>query len=271
MKTIVNQFIISTVIAISGIGCSSANGQANVSYQVITNLANTASTAGPLRNQGQTQHLLYYKISGNGCNVVPATYPFAPIYLQASFDGSNYFNITPIPRLTAHGTTYYDGTVNSNGLYPFLQVYIPYGLGVNCVTNIWYSGTTAPYSVPQQVLAPSSQYQTLYDGRVSAVTKLDLLNLTNYQSSKSVIYGGQISNQSASNPVTITLFTVGNNDCATGTVSSYWHTWTIPANETVVMPTSVVPYYIGPTAGNLCETSTGTSPSYTVSLIYRYE
>jgi len=262
---------ISVAILAALLCCGTANAQANVVQKVITDATATTQTD-PVTNQGQTQHLLYATYVDNGGTCV-AQNKLAYIRLQAAFattSGSpdKFFDITsnPAKQVPIQNTVSdYYVVSTASGLYPFVRVLLS-NVSPNCKVNAWYSGSSVAYTFPQTLPSTTAgySYHTLTDTSVTHY-------FFPFQDFGWAIYGMVLSNNSASNPLTVALNEYGDLGC-TSTFVRTWTTIVIPASTTVVLPSSMVPYAASTVDGtNLCAIVTGTTPSYSFSATYRYE
>lgn len=136
--------IFATLVLLAGAAAAETGG--TVAIQTLNikvfNAVNTAQISSPLQNIGQAQHLLTYCPNSS----VSAL----QIFLEASYDGISWFQITPTggagPQLTCY-------TLEAGGYYPYVRVHLlnitPSGLGGN--VTAFYSASDAP--IPASTLA----------------------------------------------------------------------------------------------------------------------
>ena len=113
-------------------------GIQTVNIQVF-NAVTTAQTSNPLPNIGQAQHLLTY---------CPTSVTSMQIWLEASFNNSTWFQITPVGTIGPGLGCY---TLEGGGYYPEVRVNLNTLVGGGATLSAWYSASDAP--IPASTLA----------------------------------------------------------------------------------------------------------------------
>jgi hypothetical protein len=145
------RYILLTCLVVVGVGYAQPSPSPNVIYQHLITAGNTYPVnVNVTNNIGQAQHILTAIFSNNGANTCSAPVPvFA---LQASYDNVTYFTISQGPvQLIPFNVSIY--TLSSAGNYPYIRSRVTSFDNVNCVIDLYYSGSV----VSQNVLSNGGQ------------------------------------------------------------------------------------------------------------------
>lgn len=221
-----------------------------------------------IRNIGQSQHLLYVRLSNSGgtCTVPVGVATFVLIYLEGGFDGTNYFPITPRSMQVAASGSIYEGLSLANGLFPYLRARLDSNY-TNCRLDAWYTGSISPAAYPQLPPATATGYYTAAHGWVTAgANRLVVDNST--AAGRVVVYGVIVSSASAT-PNSV-VWTWQNSGCSGGAVGGTFPPIYTAAVGAQVLPVGVVPYLAGPPGKSLCVETTA-AVQINVAVVYRIE
>lgn len=241
--------------------CATAQNQ-NVVKKVFA-LSSGTQNSSNLPNSGFGQHFLQATVSESGgtCNTSTVA------TLQGSTDGTTYFGIAqPIALNYAGGIL--TGNVFTNGVYPFIRVAMV-STQAACKYVVYYIGSVNPISNPQATLN-TSNYATIGATATADVGGLWTTIATNPTTAgKYVVYGAAFTNQDSADAGTFQIMT-GN--CSSTTTASGPLIRVVASQASVILPTSIVPYFTGFAGSNLCiqGVSAAASSAY-ITLTYRLE
>lgn len=224
----------------------------------------------PGGNIGQAQHIVtvMYKNAGGVCN----NPTLAPIQVQASRDGVNYFNIsratstvTPLSGTTAP----YVGTVYAFGAYPLIRIYVSQSITF-CSVDIDYSGIVQTGAFPPLANTDIGGFQTTFVAPATATDSLivgPLAGVFGYIGGRVVIYGLIVYNSGGVNNVTISE-RVGT--CSGTTANILLNLPAMPQYDKVILPTSNTPWLTANPANLICATLSAAT-AVNITAIYRIE
>lgn len=252
--------------------CALGQGSNTIFQHVFTATTGTGSgvvaTSGALQNIGQGTHLLqaiYQPGAPVGC-VAPVN-----VQVQGSFDNSNWSTVGSSITSFAQSTVYNLGSTIVFGAYPFLRVVIenpPTG-GTLCLTDVWYTGTLFPISLPTSSGAIFTNMKTTGSRQFSSAATTSIIN-ANPTQGRIAIYGLWVLNEGATaTPVSIIDYS---DACVTPSVTVAGANSTgLPAGAQITWPISQIPYFVAGGLGHqVCFTMTGTNP-VDVAVWYRLE
>lgn len=235
-----------------------------VAFRLFTN-STSAGVSSLIRNIGQSQHL-FFVVASDGAGTCTLSANGFDFYLEGSLDGTTFIPISARTIVMSTGATAStkQGYGFANGAFPFLRArYTPHP--TNCRIDAWYSGTIPTTAYPQLPKAQSTGYIPSLHRPSSAGTTVQIVNPTT--NGRIVIYGLFVYNAAA----TANDVTLDTRDATCTTVSNV--ALDVPGltgRSSIVWPTSLVPYFIGPEGSSLCLTlSASTQVNSTV--IYRVE
>jgi hypothetical protein len=235
---------------------SPAWSQDNIQQRVFSLRTPTSGVSSPIRNVGQSQHLIWYQFSDSGgvCNVTTAR-----VFLEGSFDGVNYFALTP------RVTTLEDRIGQGLATGTFFALRVNSAIDVfACALTVYYSGGKAPAPFPQSVRTVASGYSW---ARVSTPgPSAFVVNVLNGSTERVVVYGAWINNTVAA-ANTGRIFPCDGAGLASGTDIGTFNLGN--GGPPVILPTSVVPYGAGFAGLNLCVSTTAGTAEFHV--VYRIE
>lgn len=255
------------VLALALVVLWSAVASDTLTVRVFDNQTVTGNSA-LIRNIGQSQHLLYVRLSDSGgtCTVPVGIATFVLIYLEGGFDGVNYFPISPRSMQVAASGSIYEGLSLANGLFPYLRARLD-STYTNCRLDAWYTGSISPAAYPQLPPATATGYYTQSNGWVTAGARRLLVdNSTAF--GRVVVYGVIVSSASATpNSVIWTWEDGGCTGTPIGATFPPIYTASVGAQ---VLPTGVVPYLAGPPGKSLCVETTA-AVQINAAVVYRIE
>lgn len=235
-----------------------------VSFRLFTNSL-AAGGSGLIRNIGQSQHLFFVQASDSGgtCTLTASGFDF---FIEGSLDGTTYIPISTRTILMSTGSpsSTKQGYGFANGAFPFLRArYTAHPL--NCRIDAWYSGTIPTTAYPQLPKAQSAGYFSSLARVSSAGSTIHLVNLS---TGRIVVYGLALYNAAATaNDVAIEA----RDGTCTGPVSGVvLDVPGLPARQSVVLPTGIVPWFISAEGASLCLTL-GSATLVNSTIIYRIE
>jgi hypothetical protein len=239
------------------------------SEQVFTNRTTTGSS-GAIRNIGQSQHYVWAQYTDNG-GTCAAGYLHA-VYLEASFDGSRYFAISPVYNGFSPGaaSSTREAIITGNGTYPRLRLTVG-EMPANCKLNAWYSGALPTLSLPHTVRQSALGYQTRILNNVTGPLVASVVTspvLSGFQA-RVVVYGLWIFNATDA-AHTVTIYS-GAGNCAGATDGIGHFFFSLVAGRSLQnFPTSFVPYFATNPNSALCM-EIQTAGTFSVGVVYRYE
>lgn len=117
-----------------------AQGRDNV-FQRVFNAVTVSQISAPLRNNGQSQHILSATWTGPGTCTPGVT---SPLFFEGSYDSTNWFPVGSQQTIvtTISPTNSYRGQTIANGTFPYIR--INFTQTSTCTTTVWYTGAIVP-------------------------------------------------------------------------------------------------------------------------------
>ncbi len=257
--------ILSLFLAMLALGADEA-----VIIPAITS-ATTSTVSGTMRNIYQTNHELWVTYANSGGTCAP---PAAAAYVQveASYDGTTYFGVTPAPlNLTTISGGYQARVAATGGPYRIIRVNLYSAPSANCAVTAWYTGTKTPTNYPQLLPSAIGQYRQVSNIGLGASSDLLIAPQSIDAAKRFAVYGMVISNTDTSAALKVTL-TERAAGCSGALLQTYG-VYTLPAaGPPMVLASGGVPWFLGSAAGSsLCGTFAGTAPNWSISATYRLE
>lgn len=276
------------------LGCYSQPTTSQAVYvQAFSNLATAPTTSSLMPNIGQSTHMVLVIVKDNGGGLCANPWGDPEIHFQISWD-----NITYIDELGISDTDFFEtddlGTVTGfsfyPGTYPFVRLRVEQFDTVNCLLDIWYSGSVGSNGAVRAQTGvaktgtdgiadisldffgqsgntrPTRIQQMIFNGQTwDRQLRCDRYTSINVGvNSTSVILGGSVDNNirvcsifiaSAVNGTIQFQYGTGAN-CGTGTFNL---TTAVPvlASEPISLGGSIGAYYILPEEQSFCITTAG--------------
>lgn len=229
-----------------------------VTVRVFNAKTPTNGVSTPVRNIGQSQHLIWLQFADSGGSCGAGS---AQVWLEASYDGTTYFPLTG-RLLQLDGAK--SAQAVATGTYPRLRVNSA-NSQVNCSLTVWYSGSTDPAAFPQSLRHVQSGY-IFASGAANSTTANPVVVNPNAEG-RVVVYGFWTHNAGATQTgelffspdgtCTVISATVATLNMASGAAPAIW-------------PAASVPYGYGAAGASLCF-RLGGAGNATVYTVYRVE
>ena len=141
--------ILTTVLLIGWLGCLSISpllGQstATIYNQVFADLGVAPSTSANIQNRGQDGHIVAILLKDNAPAVCVTPFGAPEIEFQISWDNVLFFSdvLAGIDRVDTDSITNLYMYVANAGPFPFIRIRVVQFDTVNCLMDVYYSGTT---------------------------------------------------------------------------------------------------------------------------------